>query len=261
MNTADIVARIPRMKYSELECLDALDLASKLTGQSYKDDEATTLLGMQIQSTISKRTDELMKTQRDSSFNTKFEDFKQYAIEEGFTEVLSWDSPYEGRNETISFFFNKDTGALLRLTSWLGEQTNNADLYFQIRHKDEKQIFVKSLCISGGAVFRPNFGNELTDNLMSGHLDVRTGFRHSLRVLSQEANYAPTWQYNETGGGKPSYAIFVPYWEWYSDEYNELEGCHQARTNLIARINDENLEKLPEWVKQQIGTNNLKAKQ
>lgn len=159
---------------------DPLLAAEGMTGQSYKDDEATLLLGVGMAMEHNQRKDRLLRERADSHFSMDFEPACLLFTDLGFEEVYreTFDGYHKG--ETFVIMWHPD--GLLATCESYGKHRNMAKVYYNYRHH------------SGGYP-----GGHLTSSgsmcgdVWIGDHDAREGIRHNLNAMRAEGRFLSKW--------------------------------------------------------------------
>lgn len=92
-------------KLKNLLNYDPLAEAEKMTGESYKESDATTWLGIGLLQENRKAKEALLREKDDSLFQNKLEDYVRIITNEGFEKVLEIPFEYSDREEVRSETF------------------------------------------------------------------------------------------------------------------------------------------------------------
>lgn len=184
---------------------DALDVAERLTGESYKTDEDTELLGLGMFFENNRRKEKMLLEAGDTPFNCTLNKQLAIALAEGFKVVLidnftgrKWhdETPPE---ETFMVLWNPE-GFLMTIESYNGTGRNMAKLYYNLdlsesMATEERKYY--SVTSSGGFIFdhtapKDADGYSPMTNLWAGDHDAREAFRYTLNKL-RTASPLPVW--------------------------------------------------------------------
>lgn len=177
---------------------DPIHAAEKVTGKSYKDDEATSMLGllMSIEHNESKRA--ILGEHDDTHFGITWLNFLRIIEEEGFIIESLTDFDYEGCKLHHLVAVHPD-GIIIVADSFRGsadsfrwsadedEVVNSAEMYYRLKLSPDVEDAWK--VVSSGSFDR----NEDGDSILSGHHDIREGFRHNLGRLRQAGTFLSRW--------------------------------------------------------------------
>lgn len=175
-----------RDEIAQALAFDPLSAAEKLTGTSYKEDEATSMLGLAMHLDHNHRKDALLRSTGDTTFSMPFDEHLAVFIDMGFEEVYRED--FDGRygSETFLILWHAD-GLLAKTESFTwgpkpsDKGRNMAEVYYNYRHTDGRPDF--RLTSSGG----------MRDGVWVGHHDVGEGMRHKIGALRAEGEFLPVW--------------------------------------------------------------------
>lgn len=160
---------------------DPLAHAEKITGRSYKDDDATARLGFGLALQHNQAKRELLADAGDSYYAMSFADQLAMFDRMGFRQVLV--DQFAGRdNITESFaLLWHDDGLLATCESYRGEQRNAAKVYYNYRHWNGYPGW--ELTSSGG----------MRGDVWVGDHDAREGIRHNLDAMRAEGEFVSPW--------------------------------------------------------------------
>lgn len=102
----------------ELDNLDPLAEAERLTGVDYKKDDETTWLGMAIMLEKSKKMNTYLDRVGDTKFSNKVDDYLNIATSFGFDIAYTEPFEYEGYNESLFVLFHEELGIVLNFDTW-----------------------------------------------------------------------------------------------------------------------------------------------
>lgn len=238
--TAHIREELSGLSTEELLKFDSLARAEKLTGQSYKDDQATTALGIVILQEVRKAKENRMAAEDDVNFSCGYEKFIRVAesmgFEQAYKEEVEFDSKYgDGKQKEILFVYaDRIRGTVLVMQTYNMSSVNMATIYWQGRGTRA-------------------WGNSSSPHEVDEHYeftyskDVREGLRSTIRDLEslKGFEFIPVWNKYDFSGCMPK---FVSYWDWYGYDFQDpnppVKIAHERRVKLM-----------PEWFTKQFGNN------
>ena len=215
----------------QLLSFDALSQAEKITGESYKEDELTSSLGMLMHIQNGERKRQLLAEAGDTHWGSKFHEAVAIALDLGFELVYEQsliDTKHYPEKQDLTHWqaYWRD-GILLVLESFHGS-LNTAKIYFNWRNNSGETTWLPwDLGLSGGWNRHTPRGEGVSiDEEVPGDpwtlvvdTDVREGFQRKLeRIESMDGHILPEWYIRP-------FMHFVSYVEQsdtYSDEYKVL---------------------------------------
>lgn len=165
---------------SEALQFDGLLAAEKLTGRSYKEDDATSWLGMGLMMQNNDHKERLLRENRDSFFRMTFAELLALYADLGFEEVYREWFTGSGGEETYVILWHPD-GLLAHAESYNGTSMNSTKVLYNYQHKDV--YFGWPLKSSG----------SYEGDVWIGDHDAREGIRHSLDAMRDEGEFLPVW--------------------------------------------------------------------
>lgn len=167
---------------------DSLAEAEKLTGQSYKDSDGTTWLGLLMHVENNERKEKALRARDDTFYNILWPDFVAVIEDEGF--AVGHTELFEGSYGTEEFILAYSERGLITADSftWSGRQRklNSAKLYFNLEVTDPE--------------FHPyasgKYNRDAYDagrRVWVGDVDIREGFRHTLRTFGEHGAFVSPW--------------------------------------------------------------------
>jgi len=174
-------------RIGELLRFDPLDAAERITGNSYKEDESTSALGMLMHMDHGQRKEDALKATGDTYFGISFEDALRVFESEGFAIVL--DEPFNGTTwgdqpapaERFVVMWNP-LGILLHVETYGGNRINGGGMNYCIRFKDD-----------GSRPAGVTSSSKYVGDVVVGHHDVREGFRYNLGRLRDAGTFISPW--------------------------------------------------------------------
>jgi hypothetical protein len=159
---------------------DPLAEAERLTGQSYKENDAVGWLGMGIMQEHSKIKEGLLKESDDTCFSNSLHEQIQVIENLGFRLLACEDIP--GTGDKWRIFWRP--GILLFCDSYSGDSTlNDGKAYFS--YKGPRNAMKR--CSNG-------FAGELNgEEVWYGSVDVREGLRHCLESMEASGEFLEEW--------------------------------------------------------------------
>lgn len=185
---------------------DALADAEKITGESYKTDKRTEMLGLGMFFLNNQLKEAMLLEAGDTPFSCEFNKQLAIALHEGFKVVLhdTFISNHKGDNgipynETYMILWNPE-GFLMTLESYRETSRNTAKLLYNLDLKEHvaNKGTTSGITSSGSFVFdtsKATKENRYGENtyIWSGDHDAREGFRRTLGIL-RSANPLPIWK-------------------------------------------------------------------
>lgn len=159
-----------RKNLQRIRNLDVFEAAEALTGKSYKDDNQTTLLGLQLAMVQNKLISDHQKAVGDSFSGITHAAFLELAYAEGFrlihTKEFKGES-WRGEPEPDEKYFSlwNDEGVLLTVETY-GDRVNVSNLYYNLTNYPEH---------SGSSSWH--------EGVLIGNCDVRQDFRATMRSV------------------------------------------------------------------------------
>lgn len=205
---------------SDLESLmrtDPLAEAEKVTGKSYKEDEATSALGFLLHLANVEAKQRAAAASDDTHYSSSLEDTLRIYRELGFTELLL--DRFEGSDgapETYRILWHED-GILATVESYQTTHRNNTKIWYNVRFPDGAGWPVTSS------------GQYLDDHVWVGDHDMREGMRVKLAGLRGAGTFLPVWR-------KRPFLWLLTYMDSKVEGYD-----HKA-------ITEERISRLPEHV-------------
>jgi hypothetical protein len=170
---------------------DPLQLAEQVTGKSYKDDEATSALGLFAMLANNLIKEEALKAADDTYYNIPTADFLRIIEADGFVVLRS--VPIvgdEGRLDTQYVLWNPDEGLLMHCDTYYGQKTiNSCTVYFNWRQRVRGGGFPDSC--SGH--YTGDFDNKEALLTWVGHMDGREGLIHKLTKMRADGAFQRQW--------------------------------------------------------------------
>lgn len=160
---------------------DPLSDAEKLTGQSYKDDEQTMVLGFGLAMLHNQVKEAALRSASDSYFNMTFAEQMDLFLDMGFEEVYR--ETFAGRygEDTYVILWHAD-GILATCESHDGTHRNDAKVYYNFREADGH--YPGYSLTSGG---------HMNGDVWVGDHNAREGIRHNLNALREAGEFLPQW--------------------------------------------------------------------
>jgi hypothetical protein len=162
---------------------DPLSAAEEITGESYKKDEPTSMLGLFLHMDHAQNKQKLLKEAGDTYFSMKIPEFLNFLRGLGFEELLRDDVPDSDTAKGNKYRIWWRAGVLVAFDSYWGDESvNGGSAHF---------------CFEGprSAMFSCSNGwVEGTDPYVwRGNFDVREGFRYRLDRMEAEGKLLPKW--------------------------------------------------------------------
>lgn len=158
--------------------IDPLLEAEKITGKSYKEDRATSNLGMLLHLTNSEAKRNALKAINDTYFSGPYTHTLSVYLDLGFSVVYDWQFLGIHGTEIYAVLWHPD-GILATLESY-GEGTNNTHIYFNWRQNE-------------GSEYWPSYSGHGANGVVIGYIDTREGLRTILNRMREEGEFLPKW--------------------------------------------------------------------
>lgn len=215
---------------------DALAEAERATGSSYKDNEATMLLGMLLMAEANERVKDEMMVRDDTHYGVLFADALRILGDLGFEEIHSHDfhpaALFEDEQErTEKFIVLWRAGVLAKITSY-GEKVNNFNLYYNWEPNEDVSYHQYT---SSGRFNRESY--DAGRKVWVGDHDVQTGLRHILNRLESNGQFLDAWlerpflwfvDYAQEKGDYDYKAITASVIETFPEEIRKAMGPERA---------------------------------
>jgi hypothetical protein len=232
---------------------DPLSSAEKVTGKSYKEDDATSSLGFMMSvhdNMVKKRA---LSAIGDTVFSMDWLAYCEAIEKFGFGLMVEDLSPDGG--EAIRLYYNEKDGLLLRADSYHGNR-NGATVYYNWQLDPEPNLKPKELWsdpdkeeyynwwsfTSSGGLYYPGHDRQdmptdpkdpaWKDIVWSGDHDAREALAFNMRLLRENGTFVPIWKHRP-------HMWLVAHWE--KDQKDNFD-----------QINFDRAAKLPQWVQDNI---------
>ena len=170
--------------FNEMLKLDPLAEAEKLTGKSYKDDEATSALGMLMHMEHNDRKREALNARDDTYYSISFDKTLQVFDDLGFVRVHDHTIVESNYDDIFVVLWHPD-GVLATTESYRnGESTNTAKIHYNWQIDDPSRGDLWDFISSGSWV---------SDSVLSGDHDVREGLRHIMNKFWANGAFLNPW--------------------------------------------------------------------
>lgn len=165
----------------EALAFDPLAEAERLTGLSYKKNDAVTALGFGLMRKQREQTNALLFLNRDTNaFGQSLQEYLEIIADMGFQQIL--EDPVEGTDDTYRIFWRED-GVLLNVEGYNGNRSvNSAAAYLNYAGPRDPLTCTNGLAAEVDGV-----------DVWDCHLDAREGFRFSLAEMSAAGRILPAW--------------------------------------------------------------------
>ena len=168
---------------------DALSEAEKITGESYKESQMTSGIGMLMMIRNNAEKEVLLKSLGDSFYGMKWADFKALLEAHGFSEIHSWVVP---DTEDQGFLYVDTDHTVLVSCNSYGDVLNDAQMYYEVKFPE------------GFARAHLSSGHLNDSDHWVGYHDIRDAFLHKLQHLKDEYLFVPMSQWDEKVRISPS---------------------------------------------------------
>lgn len=214
---------------------DPLSAAEEVTGHSYKNDEATGLIGMLIAMHHGEIKNQHLTELDDTVLSNDLDRYTRIITELGFEQVLDvpfdapgWNDDDPVRHEHLYIYARRD-GLLLCFDTYDSVRVNGGKVYYCWKPNPDCERWN---CTSSGGMYEAEDGTRY----WAGDHDCREALRHNLQKLQDNGSFLPQWP---IGNG-----IFL--WLLHYQDTKQQGYDYKA-------INEERLALLPDWVRLMIG--------
>jgi hypothetical protein len=176
------------MSLKELLRVDPLAEAEKITGQSYKDDETTSMLGLILHMDHTQNKQKALQANDDTHFQTKLSDYLRIAKDIGFETVYQKDFYSTSSNNTEAHLIMwHPLGILLNFdTFWGKEKVNGGNFDYNVKPKNQDRL--DWTVISSGSGFQSDKGL-----IWVGDHDCREALRYHISTLKEWGDFICPW--------------------------------------------------------------------
>lgn len=157
---------------------DALRAAEELTGQSYKDDEATSDLGLLLHIAHGARKRQVLDAQGDTSYGSEWPYFELVASTAGYQSIWRRDFRDGGHPEQQAAYWH-EAGLLLVANSYRGN-CNDAKICFNLVRHERPLLLGYS-------------GRTTADGVLIGDIDGREALRYKTAQLLAAGRLVTPW--------------------------------------------------------------------
>ena len=176
---------VDKGRMDRLLAADALDMAEKITGNSYQEDEGTGFLGMALHMKLGEEKRKLLKEANDTCYGMKIGEFSAILIMNEFEKVLT--IPFMGTGygdepvqEYLYFFWNKEKSILVRFDTF-GGSVNSSTAYFNWYEYEGQSHYMP---INGGGKDKRFLGTSI---------DTREGFIRYIERMEMAGEFLKEW--------------------------------------------------------------------
>ena len=228
-------------KIQELMDVDPLEVAEKIMGKSYKEDNRVSGLGLLVQLDKSHNMRALMDLTDDTKFSEDMENHLRISKTLGFNIIYQEDKLIENKYrkgdsylETFYVLWHND-GILMVCDTYCTKARNSATIYYNLESKGE-------LCDLYSVISSGHYAKDR--NILIGNHDAREGLRHNINKLRAVGNFLPVWIDNP----RP---WISPYWDtsdWKHGDGVDYKGREAIRESTVA----DRIAKFPQHVREAI---------
>lgn len=169
---------------------DALDVAEKITGKSYKDDKLTSYLGFNLMLENSKLRGKLLENKNDVYFGCGLEYYLEVLKLNSFKEVLNIKFKRDDDSEEENFYiFWHEDGLLLKMDTYGGTSVNSCTCYYNWESFHEKYNY--DILSSCSPYPHPESDKK---HAIAGSHDGREGLITNMNLLRGEGSFLPKWK-------------------------------------------------------------------
>lgn len=174
-------------EFQKILDFDALAQAERLTGQSYKEDKMTEVIGLHLHLQSVQRKKEELALRGDTYFSMKFKELLKIYGELGFVDVHShsFTNTYGNTDDFVVLWHPEGILATAESYTFGVEDrepvVNNTKIYFNWKPNDQDAPW--SFPMSG----------RIVAGVWVGNIDVREGLRHYLSRFRSEGSFVNPW--------------------------------------------------------------------
>lgn len=219
-------------RLKEILSFDPLSQAERISGNNYKEDESTMMMGFMMDMIHEENKEATLKSLDDTTFNNDLNNYIRIIESEGFQKIFEVEfyNELSKKNEKMFVYFQKGNGILLNFNTFWGQKSVNGGKFYY--NWKPNSIDVAWGITSGGSYQKDN-NNEL---VWIGNHDCREALRFHIRQLKNNGQFITPW-------------IKIPfYWLIHHgdnrDDQYPFDSCKQ--------ITKERIDMFPEWVKKMI---------
>lgn len=258
----------------QIQKMDPLDIAESITGHSYKEDHQTALLGLSLQMQKSALMDELMNNIDDTKFSETTEEYLRKVTDFGFEIVLveefdskGWDE--ELIKERLYILWHKEYSILLVFDTFIGNR-NGGKFYYNWSPNDvyNRHNFTSSGRFEG-FYWKSDFSEQLINPEESPKWEYKTQSWEEHNVLNKEwslrnkiyikqNDLRAIWvgdhdcreSLKNNISSMAENGIFLKKWKKQPFLWLLHHGDTEVQGYDYQKINEERLNRLPDYVKQ-----------
>lgn len=170
----------------KLRTADPFVIAEKITGESYKESELTSSLGMLLHMQKGEQMDALMSLTDDTSNRSSFADYMRISKDIGFEVVYEEVSPVNrfGYIDTFYVLWHPD-GILMKCESYgFTNHVNSASIYYNV---------AGDVALLWKAISSGHIASDGDTSVLVGDHDVREGLRHKIGRLREAGTFRNQW--------------------------------------------------------------------
>jgi len=174
---------------------DSLDVAEKLTGKDYHDDQDTSFLGFALHIKKNQLKNAMLKDNDDVAYGTEISDYLRIMKELGFVEVLrenfvgrAWSDNEKPPNETFFIYWHPTKFILAKFETYTEKTINSADWYFCF-HPNSVDLWYKTEMRCSGFWFGAKEDKPKEEWFWLGHWDSREAIRHQMKKFDNYGHF------------------------------------------------------------------------
>jgi len=220
-------------KIKALLDFDGLAEAERVTGQSYKENDGVSFLGMIFAMEKGQKMEQAMKATNDAYYHIDFSEYLSILYDIGFESLIPL-QPHadplrakDGDEEAV--FVHKNYGIILVLDTF-NKNLNSCNFFYCWKPNGKAEMFLD--CLSSGGYTKIN--NEY---FWMGHHDGREAIRYHIKQLLKQGQFITPWVKFDT-----SFLIYMDRRKYNFGERNDWE---QYSSKIV-------IEKFPEDIKKMI---------
>lgn len=162
---------------------DPLDTAEKLTGESYKGNDAVSFLGMGMGIAHNKKKKDMLTNAKDTYHQMAIKDYIDVIEGIGFSLVLRVPFVSRWKEDDTFFMFWREDGILLEFDTFHGATVNGGKFYYNWKPHNHKEYYH---CISSGGFVKDS-------GEWAGYHDCREAVRHHISLLEKYGSFIKPW--------------------------------------------------------------------
>lgn len=187
---------------ARLLSFDCLAEAERMTGKSYKENEAVVGLGMALNMDVSKQKEQILKSSFDTTFDSKLSYYLEVMSDLGFQEA--YHREFQGSCEKPDHhyvMFQPELGILLNFDTYFGDSVNGGKYYYNLEANRDPEGKIISI------PFQTTSSGCMRDGIWAGDHDCREAVRFKINRLKLHGTFLKSWK-------KKPYISLTNYMDW-----------------------------------------------